>query len=97
MLFLIKQFRIDYIRDHCKLVAFDIIKIRCLNKSNITKFYVIVYKMLEDLDNMYNEFDSYETFNARFYDPNFNIKKKETFNKFLITFIVIIASLQLFE
>ena len=32
--------------------------------------------MLKDLNNIYNEFDPYETFNARLYDSDFNIKKK---------------------
>ena len=73
MLFFIEQSRIDYIRDYCKSIAFNIIKTRYLN---ITNSYVTAQTILEDLNNMYNEFDSYETFNARLYDSNFNIKKK---------------------
>ena len=91
MLFFIKQSRINYIRDYCKSAAFNIIKTRCLN--NNINFYVIAQKMFKDLNNIYSEFDLYKTFDARFYDPNFNLKKKKTFNKFLITFIIIIALL----
>ena len=40
ILFSIEQIYIDYIRDHCKLITFNIIKIRCL--KNIINFYVIV-------------------------------------------------------
>ena len=96
MLFLIEQSRIDYIRDHYKSVAFDIIKTRCLNKDNTTKPYVTAQKMLEDLDNMYVEFDSYETTDATLHDPNFNMKK-ETFDEFLAKYTAIIAPLQLSE
>ena len=32
--------------------------------------------MLENFNNIYNEFDLYKTFNARLYNLNFNIKKK---------------------
>ena len=53
--------------------------------------------MLEDFNNIYNEFNSYKTFDARLYNSNFDIKKKETFDEFLIKFITIITSLQLFE
>ena len=53
--------------------------------------------MLEDLNNMYDEFDPYGTFDARLHDSDFNMKKKQTFDEFLITFIAIIAPLQLSE
>ena len=96
MLFLTEQSRIDYIRDHCKSVAFDIIKIRCLNKNN-TNFYVTAQEIFEDLNNMYGEFDPYGTFDARLHDPDFNIKKKQTFDEFLVKYTATIAPLQLFE
>ena len=95
MLFFIKQNYIDYIRDHCKLIAFNIIKTRYLNKNN-TNFYVIVQKMFEDFNNIYAEFNSYKIADTTLYDLNFNIKKK-IFNEFLIKYTIIIAFLQLFE
>ena len=49
--------------------------------------------MLEKLDNMYNEFNFYKTFDARLYNLDFDIKKKETFDEFLIRFIIIITLL----
>ena len=49
--------------------------------------------MLENLNNIYNEFDSYEIVNAKLYNLNFNIKKKQTFNEFLIKNTIIIAFL----
>ena len=95
MLFPTEQSRINYIRDHCKSIAFDIIKTRCLN--NTTNPYVTAQKMLEDLDNMYGEFDPYETADARLHDPDFNMKKKQTFDEFLTKFTATIAPLQLSE
>ena len=53
--------------------------------------------MLEDFNNIFNEFDLYKTINARLHNSNFYIKKTKTFNRFLITFTIIIALLQLFE
>ena len=32
--------------------------------------------MFKNLNNIYNEFNSYKTFNAKLYNSNFNIKKK---------------------
>ena len=95
MLFPTEQSRIDYIRDHCKSAAFDIIKTRCLNKNN-TNLYVTAQEMLEDLDNMYAEFDPYGTADATLHDPNFNMKK-ETFDEFLAKYTATIAPLQLSE
>ncbi|CAD6581822.1 MAG: hypothetical protein ASARMPREDX12_000676 [Alectoria sarmentosa] len=95
MLFPTEQSRIDYIRDHCKSTAFDIIKTRCLN--NTTSPYVTAQEMLEDLDNMYGEFDPYGTSDARLHDPDFNMKKKQTFDEFLAKYTATIAPLQLSE
>ncbi|CAD6593451.1 MAG: hypothetical protein ASARMPRED_007520 [Alectoria sarmentosa] len=96
MLFPTEQSRIDYIRDHCKSTAFDIIKTRCLNKNN-TNPYVTAQEILEDLDNMYGEFDPYGTSDARLHDPDFNMKKKQTFDEFLAKYTATIAPLQLSE
>ena len=52
--------------------------------------------MLEDLNNIYLEFNLYEIADATLYNFNFNIKKK-IFDEFLIKYTAIIAFLQLFE
>ena len=49
--------------------------------------------MLENLNNIFDEFNLYKIANARLYNSIFDIKKKKTFNKFLIIFIIIIALL----
>ena len=94
MLFPSEQSRIDYIRDHCKSTAFDIIKARCLDKTNP---YITAHEILEDLDNMYGEFDPFGTADARLHSPDFGMQKKETFNEFLAKFTATIAPLQLPE
>ena len=50
-LFPTEQSRIDYIRDHCKSIAFDIIKTRCrIGNENP---YTTAHEILEDLDNIH--------------------------------------------
>ena len=90
MYFIIEQSRINYIRDYCKSIAFDVIKARCLDKTNL---YTTSQKILEDLNNMYNEFDTYEKADARLYNPDFDMQKKETFNQFLTRYTTTIAPL----
>ena len=90
MLFSIEQSRIDYIRDHCKSTTFNIIKTRCLDKINP---YIIVKKILEDLDNIYDEFDAYGKADMKLYNPDFDMQKNEIFNVFLTRYTAIIALL----
>ena len=70
MLFPTERSRINYIRDHCKSTAFDVIKARCLDKTNS---YTTAKEILEDLNNMYGEFDVYGTADAELYSPDFGI------------------------
>ena len=86
----------NYIRNYCKSTAFDVIKTRCFNKTNL---YTTSQKMLEKLNNIYNEFDAYRTTDATLHNLDFdiNMQKKETFDEFLTRYIITIASLQLFE
>ena len=97
ILFPTEQSRIDYIRDHCKSTAFDVIKARCLRDASDP--YTTAQQMLEDLDNMYGEFDPYGTADARLHSPDFgmSVQKKETFDQFLTRYTVTIAPLQLSE
>lgn len=85
----------DYIRDHCKSTAFDVIKSRCF-KSLINP-YVTPEEVLQDLNNMFGEFDPYGTADATLHDPDFKMKKNETFDEFLTRYTSIIAPLQLRE
>lgn len=94
MLFPTEQSRIDYIRDHCKSIAFDIIKARCrLGNENP---YTTAHEILEDLDNIYGEIDPFGTAYARLHSPDFGMKE-ETFDEFLAKFTATIAPLELPE
>ena len=95
ILFPTQQSRIDYIRDHYKFTAFNVIKARCLRDASNP--YTSADEMLEDLNNIYDKFDTYEKANIALYSPSFNIKKNNTFNEFLTRYTVIIILLQLPE
>ena len=92
MLFPTEQARINYICDHCKSIAFDIIKTRCLDCT-----YVTAQEVLEDLENVYGEFDACGKAFARLHTPDFNMKKKETFDDFVPKFVATVAPLQMSE
>ena len=92
MLFPTEQARIDHICDHCRSIAFDIIKIRCLDGT-----YSTAEEVLEDLHNVYGECDAVGKAIARLQSPDFSMKKKETFDGFLPKFAATIAPLQLSE
>ena len=70
MLFPTEQSYIDYIRNYYKSTIFNIIKARYLDKTNS---YIIVYEILENLDNIYDEFNAYKTVFATLYSTDFNI------------------------
>ena len=53
MLFPTEQSRIDYIRDRCKLTAFDVIKARCHPSRGNP--YNTTHEILADLDNVYDD------------------------------------------
>ena len=95
MLFFIERNRINYIRDHCKFITFDVIKTRCLR--NALNLYITSQKMFKKLNNMYNEFDIYKTVDTTLHNFDFDMsmQKKKTFDKFLTRYITIIAPLQL--
>ena len=95
LLYSTDQLRIDYIRDHCKSTAFDVIKARCSKLA--VHPYVTSEEVLKDLNNMFGEFDAYETADTRLHDPDFNITSNETFEKFLARYTATVAPLQLRE
>ena len=53
--------------------------------------------MLQDLDNMYGEFDAFGTADTALHSADFHIQKKQTFDEFLAKFTATIAPLQLSE
>lgn len=82
-----EQDKIDYIRDHCKETVFEVIK----TKANPTSpnAYLTVLEMIQDLDNMFGEFDKVAKSDALLNDPKFGMaisNPKETFDEFLARF-----------
>ena len=63
---------------------------------DITNLYITTQKIFEDLDNIYDKFDPYDTINVILYNPDFDIKN-EIFDIYLIRFIFIIILFQLSE
>ena len=94
ILYLYKQDKIDYIRDHCKDTAFELIKAKTNLKS--ANGYFTSSEIIQDLENMFGEFDKVAKLDALLYDLKFSMavaNSKETLNKFLAKFTLAIAPL----
>ena len=81
-------------RNHCKNIAFDVIKIR-LN-INHYNFYFIVNEIILKLNVMFETYDKVVKSDIEFYDLNFAMSvkdKKRVFKTFYIRFNAIIAFL----
>ena len=94
-MYICKQNKIDYIKDYCKDTAFEIIKA----KANITSAntYLTSSKIIQDLDNIFDEFDKVVKSNAFLHDPKFGMaiaNPKETFDEFFARFTSAIAPLE---
>ena len=86
--------KIDYIRDYCKDTAFEIIKAK-VNPTS-TNAYLTSSEMIQDLENMFGEFDKVAKLDALLHDSKFGIaiaNLKETFDKFLARFTLAIMFL----
>ena len=60
-------------------------------------FYVITKKIINNLYNIFNNFDKIIQYDAQLYNPTIIIKKKKTFNEFYINFSITIALLSYSE
>ena len=88
-----EQDKIDYIRDHCKDTAFEVIKAKANPTS--ANAYLTSSEMIQDLKNMFGEFDKDAKLDALLYDPMFDMavaNAKETFNEFFAGFTSVIVS-----
>lgn len=93
-LFTCEQDKIDYIRDHCKATAFEVIKTRATLSSDNP--YLTASEAIQDLDSMFGEFDKVGKADAKLHDPKFPMGKtnpKETFDEFLARYTSAIAVL----
>lgn len=95
-LFPTKYDKIDYVRDHCKKTAFDVIKTR--SDPFHQNPYLTADEMVQELDAIFGTYDKVAKSDALLHDPNFGIgilKKKETFETFYTRFSAAIAPLDL--
>ena len=94
ILYTCEQDKIDYIRDHCKDTAFEVIKAKANPTS--ANAYLTSSEMIQDLENMFGEFDKVAKSDALLHDPKFGMavaNPKETFDEFLARFTSAIAPL----
>ena len=92
--------KMDYIRDHCKSIAFDVLKARADPLSE--DLYVTAKEMIVELYEMFGDYDKLGKYNAMLHDPLFDmgVSKKngnETFDEFYARFSAIIAPLRYSE
>lgn len=90
--------KVDYVRDHCKDAAWDIVKTRSMANSNNP--YDTFEEMVQDLDNMFAEYDQTTKAEAKLHDKKFpmgTVKKDESFDEFLARFPATIAPLDFTE
>ncbi|KAF6228033.1 hypothetical protein HO133_007761 [Letharia lupina] len=81
----------DYIRDHCKLIVFDVLKARVDLLSEDP--YNTTKEMILELHSMFSDYDKLIKNNALLYNPAFAIKKKEAFDEFYARFSATITPL----
>ena len=84
----------DYIRDHCKSTAFDVIKSRADPISEDP--YLTSDEMIQELYNMFGEFDKVAKANTELHDPKFGMgmkDSKESFDEFYARFATAVAPL----
>ena len=90
-MFLSEKDKMDYIRDHCKLIVFDVLKARVDLLSE--DLYNITKEMILELYGMFDDYDKLVKNDVLLYDPAFAMKKKEVFDEFYARFLVIITLL----
>lgn len=82
------QDKINYLRNHCKKIAFGIIRAKA--NSTFANSYLIASKIIQDLENIFGKFNKVLKLDAVLYDFKIIIaiaKPKKTFNKFFVEFI----------
>ena len=86
----------NYIQDHCKIIIFDILKIR-INPIN-NDLYVILKEIIKELYNIFNKYNKFIKYNIELHNLAFVInmkfkRKNKIFDKFYIRFSIIITLL----
>ena len=97
MLYPTEKDKIDYIRDYCGDIPFNIIKAGFMNdegKIGDCCYYYTAKEVIDLLDNLYGSYDPIAEADVILYDPKFCIKN-EIFDLFLAKFTATIAPLGL--
>ena len=94
VLFPTEKDRMDYIRDHCKSIAFDVLKARADPLSEDP--YTTAKEMIQELHSMFGDYDKLAKCSAMLHDPAFGMgvskeNRKETFDHFYARFSATIA------
>ena len=92
VLFNYESNKMDYIRDHCRGAAFDILKARADLLSD--DLYTSIQEMISDLDDHCGIYDKMAVCDAQLHSPNFAMKKSETFDQFHTRFSTTVAPLR---
>ena len=99
-MFSVEKDKINYIRDYCKSIAFDVLKAHIDSLSE--DFYVTIKEIIAELYKIFNNYDKLEKCNAILYNLLFNMRvskknKNEIFDKFYTRFSATIISLRYSE
>ena len=95
-MFSVEKDKINYIRDYCKSIVFNVLKARIDSLSE--DLYVTIKEIITELYKIFNNYDKLEKCNAMLYNLLFNIRvskknRNEIFDKFYTQFSAIIISL----
>ena len=96
--FLIERSRIEYARDVCKVVAFDIIEFKV--DLNVSNCYITLDELLRDLETIFDEKNRYQNNLITLQNKNFKmrtINKNEIFDQYIIRFNFIVSALNFIE
>ena len=74
VLFLTEKEKLDYIRDHCKAIAFDVLGARADPLSEDP--YITIKEMISELSSMFGDYDKLAKCSATLHDPAFAMKTK---------------------
>ena len=83
----------NYIRNHYKFIAFNVIKIRADPLSENS--YILFNEIIKELHSIFDDFNKFIKCDIELYNPTFaiGIKRKKTFNEFYTRFLAIITPL----
>ena len=96
--FLIEWSRIEYVRNVCKIVAFDIIEFKV--DLNVSNDYITLDELLRNLETIFDEKDRYQNNLITLQNKNFKMKvinKNEIFDQYITRFNFIVSVLNFIE